>query len=70
METTKLTLTSKTVWVNLALAVLNALVFLGVLNSDLGLNAALATGGVTAAINAVGNLLAAYFRKTAEARLV
>lgn len=51
MDQTKPTLTSKTVITNLALALLNALVFFGVLASDLGLGALIATGGATALIN-------------------
>lgn len=70
MDTTKPVLSSKTVLMNLGLALLNALVFFGVLKSDLGVNAIVAAGGATALINTVGNLAAAWFRKIATSKLV
>jgi hypothetical protein len=70
METTKPTLSSKTVLTNLVLAVLNALVFFGVLASDFGLGEIVAAGAGQAIVNVGGNLLAAYFRKSATAKLV
>lgn len=69
MDQTKPTLTSKTVLTNLALAIVNALVFFGVLASDLGVNDAIAAGGLLGIVNIVGNLVAAWFRKTATAKL-
>ncbi len=69
MESTKPTLTSKTVLVNLALAILNFLILIGVLSSDMGMNDLMAAGGVTALVNTVGNLLSALFRKQATAQL-
>lgn len=63
MDKTKPTLTSKTILTNLALAIYAALAFFGVLPAGLDSPETLAVVGV------VGNLVAAYFRKTATAKL-
>lgn len=63
MDTTKPTLTSKTILVNLALAIYAALAFFGVLPEGLD------TPEVIAAVGVIGNLVAAWFRKTATAKL-
>ncbi len=70
MDETKPTFASKTVITNAVLALINLLVMLGVISSDLGLNDAIAAGGLLGVVNVVGNLLAAYFRKKATAKLV
>jgi hypothetical protein len=69
MEQTKPTLTSKTVLTALGMAILNALVFFGVISTDFGLAHAYETGGVLAVANTLLALLIAYFRKTATAKL-
>lgn len=63
MNTTKPTLSSKTVLMNLFLAILGALVFFNVLPANS------LDPQVVGVVGIVGNLLAAYFRKTAVARL-
>lgn len=63
METTKPTLTSKTILTNLALALYAALAFFGVLPAGLDSPEMIAT------ITIIGNLVAAYFRKAATAKL-
>lgn len=63
MEQTKPTLTSKTIIANLALALYAALAFFGVLPDGL------ASPEMIASITVVGNLIAAYFRKAATAKL-
>ena len=64
MDTTKPTLTSKTVLTNLALALYAALAFFGVLPAGLDSPETIAVVGI------VGNLVAAWFRKQADAKLV
>lgn len=70
METTKPTLSSKTVLMNLALAILGVLVFFNIIP---GLPPAVADGTVfneiLGVVTVVGNLIAVYFRKTATAKL-
>ena len=63
METTKPTLTSKTILTNLALAIYAALAFFGVLPAGLD------SPEMIAGLTVLGNLLAAYFRKSATAKL-
>lgn len=63
METTKPTLTSKTVLTNLALAIYGVLAFFNIVPSGLD------DPETFAAVAVIGNLLAAYFRKRATAKL-
>ena len=68
MDDTKPTLTSKTVITSLIGAILNALVFFGVISADLGLSLE-QTAGTLAGLNVVGYILTGLFRKAATARL-
>jgi hypothetical protein len=71
MDETKPALSSKTIWMNLAMALLGVATFFNIVP---GLDSFDTNGAdaheIIGSIVTVGNLLAAYFRKTANAKLV